>query len=255
MTGFLFLVKRAVIMGQPRNQRHFNGLLLITIGVISVLAVLIYALYSANSGNSVSNSKGQVAMLPTATLKATASATKIMPTNTVAIAATPTPPPSSTPTGITIVTPEVAIGEKIPLPLLSFGTDIVVRRTDATPLATLQEVRQALNDRGLDFAVTGKFEDKPVTLIAVYGLVTMGGPTADGKAWLGMQNVSLPNGMILPHIENRLMWVLDFGNTNFPAAGPACMSDPCPTPQIFNHSVYTFDAETKTLISGDFYTK
>ena len=176
-----------------------------------------------------------------------------------------TPLQSAGEPGLTVISPTVAVGELIPVPF-SWRVPISVYRAADPPLISLEKARTVVMNNGMDWAFGGFLNGKRVTLTAVYGLVTLGGPNTGGnkQGWLGPQNIPLstcdthgtcvPNGTVLPYVEKRPMWVLDYGNTDFPALGPACMTTPCPTPTIFTHSVYTIDGQTGEGFTIDFYT-
>ena len=65
---------------------------------------------------------------------------------------------------------------------------------------------------------------------ATFGLATLGSATEDGS-WIGDRNIPLPTGEVLDHIENRPVWIIDYGNT----IGYSWR---------FNHSVYAVDDAT-----------
>lgn len=251
----------------------------VTIILVGALVILGFAIFLINPPQNSSVTVPQAAVITnTALAKTVATVTTITATPITRPVIIPSPtipaiilspviqptPPISEP-GLTVISPTVAIGVQIPTPLKR-QMAIYVFRTADRPLITLQQARTAVYNNGMDWALGGTHEGKTVTLTAVYGLVTLGGPNTGGnkQGWLGPQNFDLPTcssdgkcsstGVILSHIEKRPMWVLDYGNTDFPAAGQACLTTPCPTPQIFNHSVYTVDGQTGAIFTGDFYT-
>ncbi len=188
------------------------------------------------------------------------------PSQTLTPSPTGSTPSQTTPASdVTVVTPNGKAGEKILVPFETH-VPISVLSTLVIPITSLQKARTAVHNNGMSWALGGTQNGKNVTLTAVFGLVTLGVPNTSGnkQGWLGPQNINIPtcsnDGKCVPtnvtlnHIENRPMWVLDYGNTDFPAAGPGCFTTPCPTPQIFNHSVYTVDDQTGAIFTIDFYT-
>jgi hypothetical protein len=201
-----------------------------------------------------------------------------LPITTANLSATPTPTLAATFTpalapsqpagepGLTVISPTVAVGELIPVPWVG-EAESQVYRAAGPPLMSLQEARTLVLKIGMSWALGGYFEGKRITLTAVYGLVTLGTPNTGGnkQGWLGPQNFNLPTcdaqgncvptGTILPQVIKRPMWILNYGNTTFTALGPACMTTPCPTEQIFTNSVYIIDAQTRAIFDASFYTK
>ncbi len=262
--------------GSIMKQKGFDNILLAAIAVILVGSLLTIGLTviltnsnkptpvitTQNSPPSQAQSGAIATASPDIALSSKA-ATLTPDLTPTTITATPTQAVSEQ--GVTIVNPTVKAGEKISVPLENHVAIKVLRTLDL-PLISLQQARTAVYNNGMSWALGGTQNGKTVTLTAVYGLVTLGAPNTNGngKGWLGPQNIDLPTcstdgkctstGIILNHIENRPMWVLDYGNTDFPAPGPACLTTPCPTPQIFNHSVYTVDGQTGAIFTIDFYT-
>jgi hypothetical protein len=255
--------------------KGFDKILISTIAVIligSVICVLLaVALTNTNKQTIASNSPNpplpQSEYGAPGTVLSTITPT-VTPTSSQILTPTPKNPttPQTTPASdVTIITPSGKAGEKILAPF-EVHVPISVLSTLETPIASLQKARTAVFNDGMSWALGGTFNGKIVTLTAVFGLVTLGAPNNGGnkQGWLGPQNINIPtcssDGKCIPsdttlaHIENRPMWVLDFGNTDQPAAGQACFTTPCPTPQIFNHSVYTIDDQSGAIITIDFYT-
>jgi hypothetical protein len=112
---------------------------------------------------------------------------------------------------------------------------------------------------GLPFAFGGTFNGKTVSLTATYGLATFGKRNQNGL-WEGSVNIPIqtcnadgkcnPTGKYLDHIENRPVWILDYGNTEWPASARPCATSLCPTPTVYNHSVYAVDAITGAPLFG-----
>ncbi|HEX2915038.1 MAG TPA: hypothetical protein VH186_29865 [Chloroflexia bacterium] len=246
------------------RQKGFDKILVSAIAVIGISSLFMIglAIFFTNSNKLHNDNSVQ-------TLQASQTRALVGAVPDSVIALTPshlasTPAPTVVEQGVTIINPNIAVGDKVLLPLDGQGTGIKLIRTLDPPLISLQEARSAVYNRGISWALGGNLNGQAVTLTAAYGLVTIGSPTATGNGWLGPQNIPLsicttdgkcsPTNAVLNHIENRPMWVLDYGNTNFPANGPACVSTPCPTPQIYNHSVYTVNAQTRAVITADFYT-
>ena len=256
---------KGTLTGDYLNLKKIDGIILSTIVVVIVGSIITIALTvlltGSNNKASSSVSLSQISRLDTPV----AAANPTLSTTTVAL----TPPGQTTAAAGTAeasTTSPVAVGENIPLP---FGNRLSIKmfRTIDPPLISLEQAKKAIYNEGLDFSVTGILNGKVVTLDAAYGLVTLGTKNTGGnkQGWLGPQNIPVPScdssgkcnptDAILNHVENRPMWVLDFGNTDFPAAGVPCTSNPCPTPQIFNHSVYTVDAISGAVFTAEFYTR
>ncbi len=79
---------------------------------------------------------------------------------------------------------------------------------------------------------------------AYYGLATQGRPGINGLAWEGDLNIPLPNGVTLNHIEQRAMWLIDYGNTQFGDSVGAYATSP---PEK-NHAVYLVDDATGSVL-------
>jgi hypothetical protein len=203
-------------------------LVVILIGALSIIGLTVTNL--KNNSNSNQNAFAAI----TATIQPTIWAKETIP---------PTPPIATPTVQMTISAPTAtpAIGEIINIPSAVRG-DLTVRRTDIAPLISQQEAQQVLKDYGIIWAFEDTQSIPSVTLLATYGLVTQGRPTPDGKDWIGNRNIRLSNGTILPYIENRPMWILDYGNV----AVQGSM-------KTFNHLACLVDAETKTLIVGWMY--
>ncbi len=148
-----------------------------------------------------------------------------------------------------------------------------MRVTDAAPVITQQEAQQIALDAGYPFAMGGVYEDREVTVNAVYGLLTHGQPAdtsglrmGDGvspvagpcKGWIGpcdwpvhtcRAGVCQDTGKRIGRIQNRPYWLLDYGNII--SERQACSG--CPK-QTFNHVVLLVDAQDKFVLSGYSYT-
>ncbi len=144
------------------------------------------------------------------------------------------------------VTP--AVGEVIPLPSSKSG-ELTLFRTDKPPAFSQQEAMQIVHDFGVDVALGGERFGRPVTASAAYGIGTLGRPGGPGLPWLGDRNIPLKGtGVILDHVENRPMWILDYDNAYAPA--PAC---PRCDSLFFKHAVYAIDEQTRTVLIVWFY--
>ncbi len=144
------------------------------------------------------------------------------------------------------VTP--AMGEVIPLPSSESG-ELTLIRTDKSPAFSEQEAMQIVHDFGVDIALGGERLGKPVTPSATYGIGILGRPGGPGLPWLGDRNIPLKGkGVILDHVENRPMWILDYDNAYAPApACPGCDS------LFFKHAVYAVDEQTRSVLVVWFY--
>lgn len=134
--------------------------------------------------------------------------------------------------------PDEGAGEKIS----SRGfeeQDLTLRRTDSEPPISQNEAMEAVYDLGVPWGRGDDWERGPVTVDAHYGLATFGEQGND-EVWLGPRNVPLPSGEVLDHVEERPMWIIDYGNTVFHASG--CPD--CAEPPDYDHTVYAIDAET-----------
>ena len=143
--------------------------------------------------------------------------------------------PNSSPT---IIVSTVVPGRPIDVPALK-QKDITLIAVDAPPVIPVEQVLRAIADIGVPWALGGQWNGKDVTITPYYGLATFGRPGLNG-VWEGDRNIPLPNGEVLDHSENRPMWIVDYGNTEFLAGG--CPD--CPEPPKYNHSVYAVDAAT-----------
>lgn len=138
------------------------------------------------------------------------------------------------------VTP--AVGEVIPLPVSTPG-GLTLIQTGKAPSFSQQEAMQIVHDFGIPFALGGDWEGLQVTVSAAYGLGTFGHPGPSSMPWVGLQHVPLKGtDVVLDHIENRPMWILDYGNVR--AGGSRAE---------FRHAVYAVDEETRSVLTIWFY--
>lgn len=234
--------------------RRYSKLLCGLIAVIIIGATL-------TLGISISNSLNSTSGLSTPVLQADSfnhgpSASAITPTLETIVAPT-TPTLAATPTLIPGTVIKLPSSSSIGLKLVS---------TPDLPLISLDSAKQAVYNLGISWAKGGQVNGKTVILSATYGLATFGGLAKDGKTWVGAVNFPVRNcndagvctdtGQVLDHIENRLMWILDYGNTIMLAGGPApnsCQPVACTPFPDFDHSVYAVDAQTKDVIRIWFY--
>ena len=163
---------------------------------------------------------------------------------TVGVTSTPVLP---TPTVPAKPTPTLAAGEEINLPF-SKRVDIkVVKASFPPPISketALKALRYRQNAVGLWDLDKSTAEGKPITVTAVFGLVTEGRPGPSG--WSGMRNIGGVNcqlegectltGQVLDHLEDRPMWVIDIEGVYQPFAGDPSIPN--------NHVVYGIDVQT-----------
>lgn len=175
---------------------------------------------------------------------------------------------------------QVAVGQEYNK-LYTKVLKIKVIRVAEPPLVSLNTVIQMLYNRvdGKRESLLGKGDvigedtNKPITLDAVYGLVTVGEPDSQG-VWQGpLQHLGLakcdinancnPTGQNLNHIENRLMWILDYIGDYPVEAGPpyplpGCEHKSCPPedltpPTVYGHRVLLVDAQYLELLGNLIY--
>ena len=157
---------------------------------------------------------------------------------------------------------------------LSRHTNLSLRFTKAAPLITQQEAMQVVRDSGVVWGLGGDFQDKPVTVRALYGQLTLGRPedtlgldTGDNQqalssecaGWVGPCNVPVKRciedncqntGKVINRIENRPYWIIDYGNTIISHSGcPTCLAQ-----APYNHTVYAIDAQEKFVLMVWGYT-
>ena len=77
-----------------------------------------------------------------------------------------------------------------------------------------------------------------------YGLGTLGHGDPGSGAWIGAQNVPLPNGAVLDRVASRPMWIVDYGNVDVPTS---------PGVPAANHAVYVVDAQSRAVLQVFFY--
>lgn len=135
-----------------------------------------------------------------------------------------------------------AVGEVIALPSSESG-ELTLVRTDKLATFSEQEAMQIVHDSGVPFGLGGEWLGRPVTVSAAYGIGTFGRPGGPGLPWLGDRHIPLKGTeVILDHIENRPMWILDYDNAY--AHG---------TQVDFKHAVYAVDEETRSVLLAWFY--
>lgn len=169
----------------------------------------------------------------------------------------PTPASSSAPTSSS----ETQVGQAYDRPYSKDPIFIKVIRVAATPLVSQDVAVKALTNfvGGLPYAT----DNNSVTISATYGLVTQGQRLPNGT-WEGEQNIRVanctvagkctPTGQVLDHIENRLMWVIDFGGVSVSSSSQICnQGGTCTVPAPHRHAVYLIDATTLQVIMGTSY--
>lgn len=135
-----------------------------------------------------------------------------------------------------------AVGEIIPLPSSTSG-GLTLVQTDKVPAFSQEEAMQIVHDLGIPFAFGGDWEGLQVTVSATYGIGTLGHPGPPSMPWVGDRYFPLPGtDVVLDHIENRPMWILDYGNVR--AGGSQAE---------FRHAVYAVDEETRSVLKIWFY--
>lgn len=165
-----------------------------------------------------------------------------------AIAATPT---VASPTAVAI-TDETLI--TLPTALAQNLSELHIRATNLVPSISQRDAMQVV----YNFTKQNWALGKNGNTWAQFGLVTIGSSGGAGKPWAGLRNIQVLNcsagkcqntGQVLDHIENRPMWILDYGNVDAPSLGvlpcPNCTTTPIPDN---NHIVYTVDVQTKTVM-------
>lgn len=125
----------------------------------------------------------------------------------------------------------------------SAGAPVTLLRLPGEPPFSREEAMRVVATR-FPWGLGGAWEGTPVTVHAWYGLGTIGqrGPTG---GWSGSVNIPLDTGDTLDHIEDRPLWLLDYGNV------PGIIGSGCPgclPPPVYNHNVYAIDAATRSLL-------
>jgi hypothetical protein len=125
--------------------------------------------------------------------------------------------------------------------------ELVLVNSPRPPRMSQMEVMQAIHDLGIAWGLGEAvyIEETGETIVPEitghFGLMTSGAPASDGT-WSGIRNVSLADGTELDHIDNRAMWLLDYGNVIAHSAHVH-----------YDHVVYLVDDETGTVIRALFY--
>lgn len=127
------------------------------------------------------------------------------------------------------------VDDVIALPAAEFA-DLTLIHTAIQPLMSKDEAIE----------ITANFGSPPAisdTVTATFGLATFGWFDSPTQSWIGIQNVPMPSGETLSRIENRPMWIVDYGDMAVDGAGcPEC------APASFNHLVYAVDVRTKAIL-------
>lgn len=172
----------------------------------------------------------------------------------VPLVTTPPPPRKPPPTSLPF-----PVEELVPLPTeLKDVSNLIMRRAGKASLLSENDALQAVSNMGVPFVKGGQYLGKTVTIKSYYGLVTIGSPNSKGE-WVGgpvniplqtcsASNQCTPTGKVLDRIENRPMWLLDYGNVAFKTSGIAG------PPYHHNHSAYLVDEETKKVLLVIGYT-
>jgi len=151
-------------------------------------------------------------------------------------------------------------GPMITSPALPTWTNVTLRQTTLPPAISQQGAMQVVADRGVAWGLGGQVDGKTVTVTAVHGLGTIGHPgdtaslhlpqggqvAAECVNWLGpchfptqqcAKGVCAAAGPIIGRVENRPLWILDYGNTTFVTSH-----------SVLNHSVYAVDEVTRSVL-------
>lgn len=179
------------------------------LGAVAVVAIFSVGLAIVlNGGSADQRGSGQAQLLSGAAASATQS--------TEGISATPGASP--------------AIGAVIPLPSSNYG-ELTLISTGTPPSITSAEAIDIVRR-----SVTAPLTDQ---ITSTFGLATFGQRGADGR-WVGDQNVRLPDGEIVDHIENRPMWIVDVGGLEGAVGGQ--------TTRQYNHVVFAVDTMTRGVV-------
>jgi len=201
------------------------------------IVVLVVVLLSAGTGYGhvpVSSSGGP----------ATSAASSLVTPGTTAITASATSSASQFASPVATPMPRFV---SLPPQLAPFNVTLVA--TDGAPLLS-QEQAMKIVTANVPMQACGTYQGKPITVQAWYGYATIGRPTAMG--WDQYTRIPLPNGGLAPdHVDNRLVWVLDYGNV--PGVIPSICYR-CPPPPVTDHNVYAVDAQYRVIVWGASYT-
>jgi hypothetical protein len=130
-----------------------------------------------------------------------------------------------------------------PVPAASASGELTLTPDPNAPVFSQQEAMQVVSNFGIPFALGGAYQGQVVSLAASYGIGTFGHPGGPGQPWIGDVNIPLKGtSTVLDHIENRPMWILDYGN--IVAYGSQA---------TFNHAVYAVDIQTRSVLKIWFY--
>lgn len=205
------------------TQHHLRRSVLQISGLVVLLAMGAYIIFSSDS-SSTRNMPSAVGL----------------PAAVTADVSTPEIPVTS----VIDATTAPAVGEPHPSTPAFAANDITMVHTDAQPVTSQERIMRSIADLGIPWGLGGEWEGKTVTIQSYFGLVTQGSPGRNGMLWEGVLNTPLPNGVVLDHIENRAMWIIDYGNTQFvDSTCPDCAPAP-----MKNHSVYLIDDETGAVL-------
>jgi hypothetical protein len=170
------------------------------------------------------------------------------------VVTTPPQPVKPTPTSLPFPVSELV---SLPTELMDV-TNLIMRRASKASILSENDALQAVSNMGVPFAKGGQYFGKTVTIKSYYGLVTKGSRNSKGE-WVGgpiniqlqtcsSSNQCTPTGKVLDRIENRPMWVVDYGNVAFRTSGIGG------TPYSHNHAAYLIDEETKEVLLVIGYT-
>lgn len=202
----------------------------LTITIVIIIAII---------GLSYRNNSTKPSTAASSNLSTVVIATPIVTTVTQTQASTPNITPTDTP---------VQVGQVYDRPYNKEGIQVV--RVADIPSISQDVALQALIAR---IGFNPMKNSTNVVLSATFGAVTQGQREADGS-WSGARNLPIvnctvtgqctPTGQYLDHLENRLMWVLDFANVSVPLPGVCNATQTCKAPPNATHIVYLIDAQT-----------
>jgi hypothetical protein len=124
--------------------------------------------------------------------------------------------------------------------------ELVVRASADAATVSQSGAQDILARAGIAFAYGGEHSGFPVTVQAAYGIATFGHRASNGQWIDGPLNLPLGDGTTLDHLENRLVWVLNYHVAPTELPGTQGM--------MTQHVVYIIDEMTGGILYTFGYT-
>jgi len=236
---------------KAKRSSHSLGIImtLMLVCVVAIAALLVAA--TSNSWATTSSNSLPYAAMATPAVLSSKAKLEVAPTHLL-ITVQPsliTPLPAKINTAL------------VPMPFDAQLPNVKIHQSDRQPKISQQfamKVIYNISGKQLWASPDGKGvteSGKAVTVSATFGLVNEGS-LANGRSWAGTVNLPVSvcdgdgnckdTGKKIDHLENRPMWIIDYGNLGIPVFDVMCNG--CTPAPVNNHMVYFVDADTGSVM-------